>query len=129
MLAAPAGPTVLRVTPMQVLPDIVPSLRRYEALGFERVDSGDAGCVGLRAGETALILASVQFMSGDYDAVVTDRLTGQTIPYIHVESVAQASARLRPVAMVVHDVWTHYGTRELLVDDEGDLFILAERVA
>jgi ethanolamine utilization microcompartment shell protein EutS len=129
MIAAPADLTVLRITPMQVLPDIAPSLRRYEALGFERVESGDAGCVGLRAGETALILASVQFMSGDYDALVMDRLTGQTIPYIHVESVARASARLRPVATVVQDVWTHYGTRELLVDDDGDLFILAEKVA
>jgi ethanolamine utilization microcompartment shell protein EutS len=129
MRTAPADLTVFRITPMQVLPDITLTVRRYEALGFERVDTGDEGCVGLRAGETALILASVQFMNGDYDAVVTDRLTGQTIPYIYVQSVTRASARLRPVATVVQDVWTHYGTRELLVDDDGDLFILAERVA
>lgn len=129
MSTAPATLSPLRITPMVVLPDIAPTLRRYEALGFERVESGDDGCVGMKAGQTALILASVAFMSADYDALLTDRLIGQTIPYIHVESVKQATARLDPVATVLQDVWTRGGTRELLVEDSGDLFILAEKVA
>src|SRR5688572_17878348 len=82
MTIAPASLSPLRITPMVVLPDIAPTLRRYEALGFERVESGINGCVGMKAGQTALILASVEFMSGDYDALLTDRLIGQTIPYI-----------------------------------------------
>ena len=129
MSTAPSTLSPLRITPMVVLPDIAPTLRRYEALGFERVESGDDGCVGMKAGQTALILASVAFMSADYDALLTDRLIGQTIPYIHVESVKQATARLDPVATVLQDVWTRGGTRELLVEDSGDLFILAEKVA
>ena len=129
MAVPPESLSPLRITPMVVLPDIVPTLRRYEALGFERVETGDIGCVGLKAGQTALILASVAFMSGDYDALLTDRLAGQTIPYIHVASVTQASTRLADVATVLQDVWTRGGTRELLVDDRGDLFILAEKVA
>jgi hypothetical protein len=129
MTIAPASLSPLRITPMVVLPDIAPTLRRYEALGFERVESGDDGCVGMKAGQTALILASVAFMSGDYDAVLTDRLIGQTIPYIHVDSVTQASTHLTGVATVLQDVWTRGGTRELLVEDSGDLFILAEKVA
>jgi ethanolamine utilization microcompartment shell protein EutS len=129
MTTATASLLPLRVTPMVVLSDIAPTLRRYEALGFERVETGDAGCVGLKAGPTALILASVAFMSGDYDALLTDRLTGQTIPYIHVDSVKQATSQLTAVATVLQDVWTRGGTRELLVEDSGDLFILAEKVA
>ncbi|MGE3269564.1 MAG: hypothetical protein AB7P40_12515 [Chloroflexota bacterium] len=129
MALAPASLSPLRITPLVVLPDIAPTLSRYEALGFERVESGDAGCVGLKAGDTALILASVAFMNSDYDAVLTDRLAGHTIPYIHVDSVQQASSRLASVATVLQDVWTRGGTRELLVEDGDDLFILAEKVA
>ena len=129
MVHAPARLSPLRVTPMAVLPDIAPTLRRYEALGFERIESGDSGCVGVKAGQTALILATVAFMSGDYDALLTDRLAGQTIPYIHVNSVARASVHLAGGATILQDVWTRGGTRELLVEDGGDLFILAEKVA
>ncbi|MCC7370581.1 MAG: hypothetical protein IT306_19325 [Chloroflexi bacterium] len=128
MIAAPPDRSVLRVTPLQVLPDITPTVRRFEALGFERVETGDDGCVGLRAGQTALILASAAFMNGDYDALLTDRLLGQTVPYIHVESVAEASRRLGPGARVLQDVWTRGGTRELLVEADGDLLILAEKL-
>lgn len=129
MTIASTSLSPLRITPMVVLSDIAPTLRRYEALGFERVETGDDGCVGLKAGQTALILASVAFMSGDYDALLTDRLAGQTIPYIHVDSIKQASTQLAPVATVLQDVWTRGGTRELLIEDSGDLFILAENVA
>jgi hypothetical protein len=76
-----------------------------------------------------LILATVAFMSADYDAVLTDRLAGQTIPYIHVDSVTRASARLAAGATILQDVWTRGGTRELLIEDGDDLFILAEKVA
>jgi hypothetical protein len=54
----------LRVTPMVTLKDIDPSLTRYESLGFQRVDAGTAGCVGMQAGTTAVIFASVGFMKG-----------------------------------------------------------------
>src|SRR3954454_5773670 len=123
-----AGPN-RRVTPMTVLPDIAPAQSRYQALGFERVEIGDAGCVGMRAGQTAVILASVDFINGDFDAVHTRRLAGETIPYIHVASVDQARGRLSSAAVVLQDAVTRGGTRELLVDDCGDLFILAEKVA
>lgn len=129
MSATPASTPVLRVTPMTVRPDIAPVLSRYEALGFERVETGDVGCVGLRAGHAALILASVAFMNGDFDPVHTARLVGQTIEYIHVPSVDQARTRLAPGAIVLQDVRTRGGTHELLVEDDDELFILAEKVA
>jgi hypothetical protein len=114
---------------MMVLPDISSTLHRYESLGFERVESGDAGCVGLKAGQTAVILASTSFVRGDFGAANASRLAGQTISYIHVVSVDAARQGLAPSAAILEDVRTRGGTRELLVDDNGDLFILAETVA
>ena len=129
MSAAPTSLPVLRVTPMMVLADITPALTRYEALGFERVETGDAGCIGLRAGQTAVILASTSFVRGDFGAANASRLAGQTINYIHVASVDEVSRGLAPSAVILQDARTRGGTRELLVDDNGDLFILAEKVA
>ena len=129
MSAAPTSLPVLRVTPMMVLADITPALSRYEALGFERVETGDAGCIGLRAGQTAVILASTSFVRGDFGAANASRLAGQTINYIHVASVDEVRRGLAPSAVILQDAMTRGGTRELLVDDSGDLFILAEKVA
>ena len=129
MSAAPVRLPVLRVTPMMVLADILPALARYEALGFERVENGDAGCVGLRAGQTAVVLASTSFMRADFGAANASRLAGQTINYIHVASVDEVRRGLAPSATILQDTRTRGGTRELLVDDSGDLFILAEKVA
>ena len=114
---------------MMVLADITPALARYEALGFERVETGDAGCIGLRAGQTAVILASTSFVRGDFGAANASRLAGQTVNYIHVASVDEVRRGLSPSAVVLEDARTRGGTRELLVDDGGDLFILAEQVA
>lgn len=129
MSVASAPAPVLRVTPMLVLPDISDALGRFETLGFERVEIGDAGCVGLKAGQTGLILASVAFMNGDFDPVHTSRLVGETIQYAHVPSVDAARTRLSPAATVLQDVRTRGGTRELLVENAGDLLILAETAA
>jgi hypothetical protein len=129
MSAAPAHRPVLRITPMMVLADITPALARYESLGFERVETGDVGCIGLRAGETAVILASTSFVRGDFGVDHASRLAGQTINYIHVASVDEVRRGLLPSAVVLQDTRTRGGTRELLVDDSGDVFILAEKVA
>jgi hypothetical protein len=128
MPVASSRASVLRVTPMMVLPDIGAAVSRYEALGFERVTTGSDGCVGLRAGQTGVILASVAFMNDDFDATLTDRLLDKTIKYVHVASVNEARTRLSNDATILQDVWTRGGTRELLVEDSGDLLILAEKI-
>jgi ethanolamine utilization microcompartment shell protein EutS len=128
MPVAPASSPVLRVTPLVVLSDIGPAVGRYEALGFERVETGDPGCVGLRAGQTGLILASAAFMNGDFDPTQVSRFVGETVQYVHVSSVDEARTRLPVTATLLQDVRTRGGTRELLVEDAGDLLILAEQV-
>lgn len=118
---------VLKITPLKVLPDIGGAIARYEAMGFGCIQVEDGACVGMTAGRSSVILVSEAFMTGDFDAGHVARLTGRTIDYIHVTSVEQARGRLPASAQVLQDVQARGGTREVLVDDLGDLFILAEK--
>lgn len=119
----PHGPA-RRVTPLTILPDIGPSLARYRSLGFTPVETEHPGCVGLRAGNTYLILCTSAFMTGDFQAGSIAPLVGWTIPYIWVESVVAAKTAF---ARVVEEVVTRAGSREALVEEGGQWAILAER--
>lgn len=88
-LTAPPSPA-RRITPLTILRDISPSLARYQGLGFTPVDTDDPGCVGLRAGNTYLILCTLAFMNGDFQAESIAPLLGRTIPYVWVDSVDTA---------------------------------------
>lgn len=126
-LAAPfAVSPALRTTQMLVLADITPAIERYERLGLSRISTGDDGCVGMLAGETGVILATAEFMTGDFGAEATEAILGRAINYLRVTSVDAAKANLSPDAVVLKDAITRIGTRELLVDDQGELLILAE---
>ena len=86
----------------------------------------------IRVGRVGHRLPLIYLMrTGRYGAIGrrTARLAGQTIEYIHVSSIDQAKGRLAGGAIVLQDVRTRGGTRELLVEDNADLFILAEKVA
>jgi hypothetical protein len=113
---------------MLVLADITPAIERYERLGLSRVSTGDDGCVGMVAGETGVILATAEFMAGDFGAEAAEAISGRAINYLRVTSVDAAKSNLSPDAAVLKDVFTRIGTRELLVDDQGELLILAELV-
>lgn len=119
---------VTRVTPMMVLPDIQPVLRQYLALGFEPVETGDPGCVGLRAGKTHLILISVQLMEREFKRGTVAPLIGATVPYLHVASLAEAKSRLDRAAVVVEEAETSGGTREAVVVQHGQFLILAQKL-
>ena len=112
---------------MTVLADIAPSLRGYRALGFSVIETGDPGCVGLKAGHSALILAALEFMAGDFQRASVAPLEGRTIPYIWVKSVAGAKSLLPDPAIVVEQVFTRAGTAEALVNQGGHYSILAEK--
>lgn len=120
---------VRRSTPLCVLADIDAAARRYEALGMRRIDTEDAGCVGYRAGDTGVILATDAFMRGDYDGNLVDRMLDRSVDYLHVASADDAAARLPADACVLQDVHTRAGTREILVEQGGGLLILAETAA
>jgi ethanolamine utilization microcompartment shell protein EutS len=118
---------VLRVTPLTVLADIDPALSLYRGLGFEVMETGNAGCVGLRAGDTYLILATTAHMAGQFQPAAVDHLTGHTIPYLHVQSLEEALMRLPATAAVIERTLTPHGTAEALVEDAGQCMILAEK--
>lgn len=117
---------VLKVTPMMVLPDIQPVLLQYLALGFEAVDSGDPACVGLRAGTSHLILLGSALMEKDFRKSTVAPLVGATIPYIHVQSLSEAKARLDSGALLVEEALTGGGTIEAVVVQHGQFLILAQ---
>lgn len=117
---------VRRITPLTVLPDIAPMLRQYQDLGFETVETGEPGCVGVRVGDTGLILATAEHMAADFGTAAAP-LTGQTIPYIYVRSVADAAASFAPPATVVSQTLTRGKTFEALVERNGQHMILAEK--
>jgi hypothetical protein len=116
----------LRTTQMLVLADITTAIERYERLGLSRISTGDDGCVGMLAGETGVILATAEFMTGDFGAEATEAILGRAINYLRVTSVDVAKANLSPDAVVFKDAITRIGTRELLVDNQGEPLILAE---
>lgn len=117
-----------RVSPMMVLPDIRPVLRQYLALGFEPVDQEfDADCVGLRAGNTFIILASVRLMERNFKRTTVAPLIGTTFPYIYVASLDEAKSRLDGSALLVEEVEGE-GVREAVVVQHGQFMMLAERL-
>jgi hypothetical protein len=119
---------VLRTTQMFVMRDITSAIDRCERMGFARVSTQDEGCVGMVAGETGVILATTEFMSGDFGTENAEAVSGRTINYVWVRSIDRAKENLAPDTVVLNDVITTIGTRELLLDDHGDLLILAENV-
>jgi hypothetical protein len=117
---------VRKVTPMMVLPDIRPVLKQYLALGFEAAPTDEPGCVALCAGRSHLMLVSVAQMERDFKKTTVAPLVGATVPYLHVTSLGDAQERLEPSAMVVEVSYTGGGTREAVVVQHGQFFILAE---
>lgn len=118
-----------RVTPLTVLPDIREAVEMYLALGFEPVDSGHAGCVGLRAGQSYQLLATKAFMERQFSPWTVAVLLNRTTPYIYVASLDEAKSRLSPLAAIVEQSPVRDGVREAVIDADGQYLLLAEKVA
>lgn len=119
---------VRRVTPLTVLPDIGVTVQQYLDLGFKPVDTGNPGCVGLRAGETYLLLATQAFMERQFRPWTVALLVNRTTPYIYVASLDEAKAKLSPMAAVVEQSSVRDGSREAVIETDGQYFLLAEKV-
>ncbi|KRW60300.1 helix-turn-helix domain-containing protein [Stutzerimonas nitrititolerans] len=114
---------VRRTTPLTILPDLASSLDRFRRMGFGVIETNDSGCVGVAAGSSYHLLCSRAFMVDDYPEGAIAPLVGQTIPYIWVSSL---EAACHVWSRVVHQVVTHRGTREALVEAGDQWAILAE---
>ena len=120
---------VRRVTPLTVMADIALTLQQYLDLGFQQVDTGNPQCVGLRAGQTYLLLASQAYMERMFRPWTVALLVDRTTPYIYVDSLDEAKARLSPMAAVVEQSAIRDGSREAVIETDGQYFLLAEKVA
>ncbi|MBI3446530.1 MAG: hypothetical protein HY055_14525 [Magnetospirillum sp.] len=121
------GP-VRRVTPLTVLADIGPTVQQYLDLGFEAVDTGSPECVGLRAGHTYQLVATKAFMERQFRPWTVALLLNRTTPYIYVQSLDEAKSRLAPVSAVVEQSTVREGTREAVIETDGQYIVLAEKV-
>lgn len=116
-----------RITPMTILNDTAPLHSQYLRLGFSEVDIKVAGCVALRAGDSYLILASTECLARDFKESSVARLSGRTIAYVYVRSLEAAKAALSEEANILDEVVTDRNTIELLVQDNGQMMILAQQ--
>ena len=119
---------IKRVTPLTILTNIGPALSQYLELGFTHIETGDAECVGLGAGSTYLILATANFMAGDFRVKTVSPLVGRTIPYIYVRSIAEAKESLDQESNIIEMVNTRAGTTEAVVMCEDQHLILAAKI-
>jgi len=119
---------VLKITPMMVLPDVDPVAQQYGMLGADLLDSGDPGCIGVRAGNSQMILVTADLLKGYLSAKTVAPLIGATVPYVFVRSLADAKMRLLRGALVVEEALTPEGTREAVVVQHGQFMVLAEKV-
>lgn len=118
---------VKQVTPLTILPDTAQALIQYVEFGFTKIETDVAECVGLKAGNTYLILATADFMAGDFKLETVAPLVGKTIPYIYVRSMAEAKEKLAPASQVVEIVGTRMGTTEAVVVQGDQRMILAAK--
>jgi hypothetical protein len=117
-----------RVTPLTVVADLAETVATYVALGFERVESGEPGCVGLRAGPTYHVVATKAHMERQFSPLTVALLLDRTTPYVYVSSLDEAKARLSPMAAIVEQAAPGDGVREAVVETGGQLLVLAEKI-
>lgn len=117
-----------RVTPLTVLRDLSETVRSYRALGFELVETDDPGCVGLCIGGTYQVLATKAHMERKFSAFTVALLLDRTTPYIYVASLDQAKELLADSGSVVEQGAPADGTREAVVELDGQLLLLAEKL-
>jgi hypothetical protein len=96
-------------------------------MGFPVIETNDPGCVGLRAGHSALIQAATHFMTDDFREASVAPLEGRTIPYIWVASLDAAKRLLTASAILVEETATRAVTLEALVKQGCQYTIFAEK--
>lgn len=115
-----------RVTPLYLVDDLISARRRYAALGFDIVETGDPELVGMRAGDTGLILATEQHAKHTMPRKFFEALKTGPVLYVWVDSVE--SVRPNLADPVIDERVTSYGTWELFVESRIGLVIFAERL-
>lgn len=122
------GTDPYRVISLMVLPDTAAFYQRCVSVGFSPVDVSVPGCSVLRAGDSYLALATLDSMMETYSAELTISLVGHATPYVYVPALDAAKTRLGDGARVLAEGMTVRGTREALVELDGQRMILAQQM-
>jgi len=117
-----------RIISLVVLPDPVAYQKRCLEMGFSSVEINVPGCLVLRAGDSYLALATVESMAANYGPESMASLVGRATPYVYVPSLDAAKERLGENAVVRDEVVSNRGTREALVELEGQRMIIAQQL-
>lgn len=126
-LVAPPSSTragLLRTTPMLVLETIQAAVEEARTMGFDIVETGDPGCVGLGAGRSHKILATRAHVAAVHGEDVASALVGRVVDYLHVADLDAFVARRGGLDAV--PVATGYGTREAVLANRTGSMIVAE---
>ena len=84
-----------RATPMYLVDNIAETCRHYEALGFQPKLTDDAGCVGVTAGPTGVILLDCEYAQRSLPARAVTLLQQKPALYVWVESLDALRPDLR----------------------------------
>ncbi len=115
-----------RVTPLFLVDDMRTARRRYTALGFDVVETGDPHYVGMRAGDTGIILATPEHAERTMPSEIFETLKKGPVLYIWVESIDVIRNHL--VDPIIDERVTDYGTWELFAESRVGPVIFAERL-
>lgn len=117
-----------RIISLIVLPDPVAYQKRCLEMGFSSVEINVPGCLVLRAGDSYLALATAESMAANYGPESMASLVGRATPYVYVPSLDASKERLGENAVVRDEVVSNRGTREALVEFEGQRMIIAQQL-
>lgn len=126
-ISARTTPHPHRVTPLYLVDDLISARRRYAALGFDIVETGDPEMLGMRAGETGFIVATADHAKQTMPRQFFEALQTGPVLYIWVDSVDAVRPNLADP--VIDERVTSYGTWELFVESRVGLVIFAERLS
>lgn len=115
---------LLRTTPILVLETIEAAVEEARTMGFDIVETGDPGCVGLGAGRSHKILATRAHVAAVHGEDAASALVGRVVDYLHVADLDAFVARCG--GLDGPPVVTGYGTREAVLATRTGSMIVAE---
>ena len=121
-------PCLKTAVPFYLVDDMASARRRFAALGFELSGvPGKAGCVGMKAGASEVMLQEAQQAELSLPSDLLAALKRGPALYVWVDSIDETRARLADP--VIGEMVTGYGTWELFVESRIGLIIFAEKLS
>ena len=82
----------------------------------------------MRAGTTYQLLVTQAYMERQFRPWTVALLVDRTTPYIYVDCLDEAKAKLSPISAVVEQSAVRDGIREAVIETDGLYLVLAEKV-